>query len=116
MSLAKKLEARIKEINDKSKSNLDKAADEFERTLIKVLSVPGTRDNPSRPGEAPHKVTGKLVGSVQKFVNRAAGVAAIGPTIYYAAILRKTRDSYQIAIKRCRKDIAKIIFDFKGRG
>lgn len=102
MSLSDQMKARIEQIEETAHRNLPKAAEAFEETLRATLSTPGVPESPSLPGQAPHRVTGKLVNSIKTQVNQAAGTVSIGPTINYAAKLEATRPFYDLTIEKCR--------------
>ncbi len=111
MGLAERIKQRTDEKIGTFREQLPFMAEVFADELRAVLSKAGTRANPSRPGEAPHMVTGQLVNSIVTEIYPALDTALVGTTAQHGKYLVATRPYLNITADRCRKKMRDIAFD-----
>lgn len=109
MSLTQKFDNWKHDFDEKNKINIAEAGAIYTQSLDSTLSKPGDADHPSKPGEAPHEVTGRLRASIVSEVDPSAGVARSGTTALYAKYLLAKRDYYRIAWDRVASKIQQIL-------
>lgn len=109
-SIAQQLAGLPRKIRSVAARNLEDAARALEDEVREVLSVRGSREDRSRPGEAPRYQTGRLYNSVHREVDGVrlrARVIAGAP--YSSYLIAMDRPFLAIAFRRARGRIDEIM-------
>ena len=109
MSLSDKMDQFLRDMDTRNKANIGTAATIYKQALSDVLSTPGDKDHPSKPGEAPHRVTGQLQASIVSQVDEGHLRANVGPTANYARFLQAKHPFLRLAYERAAAEMKRIL-------
>lgn len=99
-----------RKLRDVAARNLEDATRVLEDEVREVLSVRGSRDDRSRPGEAPRYQTGRLWASIHRDVDRLNLVGRVIAGAPYASyLIAKNRPFFDLAYRRARDRIREIL-------
>lgn len=107
MRSSRAIEQKIKELKASRARKLRAAAEEYASTLRVVLGVQGAPGRHSRPGGAPYRQSGELQASVE--VKVSGDRAEVRCTAPHAKYVLKLRPALEIAARRCREGIRRIL-------
>lgn len=107
MSLSEKLDAWTQRFDQDNRENIARVNTIYTQAVREVLSVPGDHEHPSKPGQAPHEVTGELLKSITGGAERATSTTKA--TAPYAVFLVKVRPFWRIAYERVKPQIEQIL-------
>lgn len=111
MSIAAKLDQFMRDMKTQNRARIAEATAIYKQSLHETLGDQGDAKHPSRPGEAPHRVTGQLQSSIVSEVDEANTTSRTGTAASYTEHLLAKRNYYRIAYEKVASPLRKTLLE-----